>query len=213
MFVNVNDPIGAGFVASVARPGGNLTGLLHYEEGISGKWLGLLKEIAPRLARAALVANPKNPVYDYFIRSANAAAASLAIELVRGPVENAADIERQLDSFARVPDSGLVVPPDVFTVVHSELIITLAARHRLPAVYAFGYLVSAGGLMSYGTDRVDEMRQAAAYIDRILRGDKPSYFPVQAPTRFETVVNLKTAKALGLTVPPGLLWAADEVIE
>ena len=206
VFVNVNDPIGAGFVASVARPGGNLTGLLHYEEGISGKWLGLLKEIAPRLARAALVANPKNPVYDYFIRSANAAAASLAIELVRGPVENAADIERQLDSFARVPDSGLVVPPDVFTVVHSELIITLAARHRLPAVYAFGYLVSAGGLMSYGTDRVDEMRQAAAYIDRILRGDKPSDLPVQAPTRFETVVNLKTAKALGLTVPPGLLW-------
>ena len=176
VFVNVNDPIGAGFVASVARPGGNLTGLLHYEEGISGKWLGLLKEIAPRLARAALVANPKNPVYDYFIRSANAAAASLAIELVRGPVENAADIERQLDSFARVPDSGLVVPPDVFTVVHSELIITLAARHRLPAVYAFGYFVSAGGLMSYGTDRVDEMRQAAAYIDRILRGDKPSIF-------------------------------------
>jgi putative ABC transport system substrate-binding protein len=213
VFVNVNDPIGAGFVASVARPGGNLTGLLHYEEGISGKWLGLLKEIAPRLARAALVANPKNPVYDYFIRSANAAAASLAIELVRGPVENAADIERQLDSFARVPDSGLVVPPDVFTVVHSELIITLAARHRLPAVYAFGYLVSAGGLMSYGTDRVDEMRQAAAYIDRILRGDKPSDLPVQAPTRFETVVNLKTAKALGLTVPPGLLLAADEVIE
>ena len=206
VFVNVNDPIGAGFVASVARPGGNLTGLLHYEEGISGKWLGLLKEIAPRLARAALVANPKNPVYDYFIRSANAAAASLAIELVRGPVENAADIERQLDSFARVPDSGLFVPPDVFTVVHSELIITLAARHRLPAVYAFGYLVSAGGLMSYGTDRVDEMRQAAAYIDRILRGDKPSDLPVQAPTRFETVVNLKTAKALGLTVPPGLLW-------
>ena len=173
VFVNVNDPIGAGFVASVARPGGNLTGLLHYEEGISGKWLGLLKEIAPRLARAALVANPKNPVYDYFIRSANAAAASLAIELVRGPVENAADIERQLDSFARVPDSGLVVPPDVFTVVHSELIITLAARHRLPAVYAFGYLVSAGGLMSYGTDRVDEMRQAAAYVDRILRGENP----------------------------------------
>ena len=213
VFVDVDDPIGSGFVASVARPGGNLTGLLHYEAGISGKWLGLLKEIAPRLARAALVADPKNPVYDYFIRSANAAAASLAIELVRGPVENAADIERQLDSFARVPDSGLVVPPDVFTVVHSELIITLAARHRLPAVYAFGYLVSAGGLMSYGTDRVDEMRQAAAYIDRILRGDKPSDLPVQAPTRFETVVNLKTAKALGLTVPPGLLLAADEVIE
>jgi len=213
VFVNVNDPIGAGYVASVARPGGNLTGLLHYEEGISGKWLGLLKEIAPRLARAALVANPKNPVYDYFIRSANAAAASLAIELVRGPVENAADIERQLDTFAGVPDSGLFLPPDITTLIHRDLIVALAARHRLPAAYSFRHFVEAGGLMSYGTDQINMFGQTASYVDRILHGAKPADLPVQAPTRYETVLNLKTAKALGLTVPPGLLVAADEVIE
>ena len=213
VFVNVNDPIGAGFVASVARPGGNLTGLLHYEEGISGKWLGLLKEIAPRLARAALVANPKNPVYDYFVRSANAAAASLAIELVRSPVENAADIERQLDTLAGVPDSGLFLPPDITTIIHRDLIIALAARHRLPAAYSFRNFVEAGGLMSYGTDQINMFGQTASYVDRILQGAKPADLPVQAPTRYETVLNLKTAKALGLTVPPGLLVAADEVIE
>jgi putative tryptophan/tyrosine transport system substrate-binding protein len=213
VFVNVNDPIGAGFVASVARPGGNLTGLLHYEEGISGKWLALLKEIAPRLARAALVANPKNPVYDYFVRSANAAAASLAIELVRSPVENAADIERQLDTFARVPDSGLFLPPDITTIIHRDLIIALAARYRLPAAYSFRLFVDAGGLMSYGTDQIDMFGQTASYVDRILKGEKPAELPVQAPTRYETVLNLKTAKALGLEVPPSLLVRADEVIE
>ena len=140
-------------------------------------------------------------------------AAALAIEVVPRPVKNAAEITNAIEDFARVSDSGLIVPPDVFTVTHSDLIIALAARHRLPAVYAFGYLVAEGGLMSYGTDRVDEMRQAASYIDRILHGDKPADLPVQAPNKFETVVNLKTAKALGVTIPPGLLLAADEVIE
>jgi putative ABC transport system substrate-binding protein len=152
VFVNVSDPIGAGFVESLARPGGNFTGLLHYEEGIFGKWLALLKEIAPRLARVALVADPKSPVYDYFLRSANAAAPSLAIELVPNPVENAADIERILDAFARVPNSGLVLPPDITTITHRDLVLTLAARHRMPAIYSFRLFVTAGGLMSYGTD-------------------------------------------------------------
>ena len=212
VFVNVSDPIGAGFIASLARPGGNLTGVLHYEASIAGKWLAMLKEIAPRLTRAALVMNPVGS-YDYFLRSTEALAPSLAIELVPSPVENAADIERAIESFARVPDGGLVLPPDATTTVHRDLIIALAARHRLPAVYPLRVFVAAGGLMSYGTDQVDMFRQAASYVDRILRGDKPADLPVQAPTKYETVVNLKTAKALGLTVPPGLLVAADEVIE
>jgi putative ABC transport system substrate-binding protein len=213
VFVNVSDPIGAGFVDTLARPGANLTGLMHYEEGIVGKWLALLKEIAPRLARTALMADPKSPVFDYFVRSANAASPSLAIEVVPGPVENAADIERVFDAFARQSDGGLLLPPDITTLTHRDLIVALAARHRLPAVYSFRVFVTAGGLMSYGTDQVEMFGQTASYIDRILRGAKPADLPVQAPTKYETVLNLKTAKALGLTVPPGLLVAADEVIE
>ena len=186
VFVNVSDPIGAGFVESLARPGGNVTGLLHYEAGIVGKWLALLKEIAPRLARAALVADPKSPVYDYFLRSANIAAPSLAIELVPGPVENAADIERFFDTFARVSDGGLLLPPDITTITHRDLIVALADQRRLPAVYSFRLFVTAGGLMSYGTDQVEMFGQTASYIDRILRGAKPADLPVQAPTKYET---------------------------
>ena len=213
VFVTVSDPIGSGFIASFARPGGNLTGMLFYEEGIAGKWLAMLKEIAPHLARAALIANPKTTPYDYFLRSAKAVASSLAIELVPSHVETAADIERAIVTFARVPDGGLVLPPDSTTSLHRDLIIELAARHRLPAVYPARFFVAAGGLMSYATDQVDMFRRAASYVDRILRGDKPADLPVQTPTRYETAVNLKTAKALSLTVPPNLLLAADEVIE
>ena len=213
VFVTVSDPIGSGFIASFARPGGNLTGMLFYEEGIAGKWLAMLKEIAPHLARAALIANPKTTPYDYFLRSAKAVASSLAIELVPSHVETAADIERAIVTFARVPDGGLVLPPDSTTSLHRDLIIELAARHRLPAVYPARFFVAAGGLMSYATDQVDMFRRAASYVDRILRGDKPADLPVQAPTRYETAVNLKTVKALSLTVPPNLLLAADEVIE
>ena len=213
VFVNVSDPIGSGFTASLARPGGNLTGVLHLEASIVGKWLAMLKEIAPRLTRAALLANRKTTPYDYFLRSAQAVTPSLAIELVPSHVETAADIERAVSSVARVPDSSLVLPPDVTTVTHRDLVIALAARYRLPAVYPLHAFVVAGGLMSYGTDQNDMFRLAASYVDRILRGDKPADLPVQAPTKFETAVNLKTAKALGLTVPPGLLVAADEVIE
>ena len=213
VFVSVSDPIGSGLVASLARPGGNLTGLLLYEEGITGKWLAMLKEIAPRLSRAALMANPKTTPYDYFLRSAKVIAPSLAIELEPSPVGNAADIKRVVESFARAPNGGLVVLPDPATSVHRDLIIALVARHRLPAVYWARFFVAAGGLMSYGTDFIDQSRQAADYVDNILRGAKPGDLPVQAPTKYETTLNLKTAKALGLEVPPSLLVRADEVIE
>jgi putative ABC transport system substrate-binding protein len=213
VFVTVSDPIGSGFVASLARPGGNLTGLLQFESSITGKWLAMLKEIAPRLARAALVIDPKTTPYDYFLQAAKTAASSTAIDIVPSPVENTADIERALESFARVPNGGLVLFPDAMTTAHRELIIQLAARHRLPAVYSDRVFVKDGGLMSYGVDLIAIHRQAAFYVDRILRGDKPADLPVQAPTKFEMLLNLKTAKTLGLTVPPGLLVAADDVIE
>ena len=213
VFVNVSDPIGSGFIASMARPGGNLTGVLHLEASVVGKWLAMLKEIAPRLTRAALLGNRNTTAFNYFMQSAQAVAPSLAIELVPGHIETAADIERTIEALARMPDSGLVLPPDATTITHRDLVLALAARHRLPAVYAMQAFVAAGGLMSFGTDQNDMFRLAASYVDRILRGDKPADLPVQAPTKFETTVNLKTAKALGLTVPPGLLVAADEVIE
>jgi putative ABC transport system substrate-binding protein len=186
---------------------------LQYEEGITGKWLAMLKEIAPNLTRAALLANPRTAAFDYFLRSAKTLAPSLAIEIVPMPIENANDIERSIEGFARESNGGLVLPPDTTTVIHRDLIIPLAARHRLPAVYAVRVFVAAGGLMYYGTDFVELYRQAASYVDRILRGAKAADLPVQLPTKFETVVNLKAAKALGLTVPQGLLLAADEVIE
>jgi putative tryptophan/tyrosine transport system substrate-binding protein len=213
VFASVADPIGSGFVASLSRPGGNLTGLLQYEESITGKWLALLREIAPNLTRAGLLANPKTAAFDYFVRSAKTRATDLSIEVVPTPIENATDIERAIGGFAREPNGGLVLPPDTTTVVHRDLIIALAARHRLPAVYALRVFVAAGGLMFYGTDFVELSRQGASYVDRILRGAKAADLPVQLPTKFQTVVNLKTAKTLGLTVPQALLVAADEVIE
>ena len=213
VFVAIADPVGSGFVASLPRPGGNMTGVMNYEASVIGKWLAMLKEIAPRLTRAALMGNPKTTPFDYFQRAAEVTAPSLGIEPVPTLVENATDIERAIASFASAPNGGLVVIPDVAAVVHRDLIIELAARHRVPAVYYARYWVAAGGLMSYGNDLVDMFRQAASYVDRILRGDKPADLPVQAATKFETIINLKTAKALGLTVPPGLLVAADEVIE
>jgi putative ABC transport system substrate-binding protein len=213
VFVYVSDPVGFGFVESQARPGGNLTGLLLYEASIIGKWLAMLREIAPRMARAALVGNPKTPTYDFFLRTAEKIAPSLAIELVPSPVETAADIERAIESFARAPNGGLFLPPNNTTVLHRNLIIGLAARHRVPAVYAFRNLVAAGGLMSYGVDEVGIYRQAASYVDRILRGANPAELPVQAPVKYATAVNLQTARALGLDVPLTLLARADEVIE
>ena len=213
VFIGISDPIGEGFITSLARPGGNITGLMNYEPGITGKWLAMLKEIAPQLARAALVGNPKTTSYEYFVRAAEAATPSLAIEVVQSRVETAADIERAIESFARVPNGGLVMPPDATTILHRDLIIALAARHRLPTVFAYQFFVAAGGLMSYGTVPVEQYRQIASLFDRILRGASPADLPVQTPTKYETAVNVKTAKAIGLTVPPGLLVAADEVVE
>ena len=213
VFFFVNDPIGSGFIRSLARPGSNLTGLMLLEASVAGKWLAMLKEIAPHVTRAALVINPKTTSFAHYLREAEAMASSLAIELVPKPVENTADIERAIESLAREPNAGVVLPPDSTTFLHRDLIVTLASRYHVPAVYAFRNFVAMGGLMSYGVDYVDEYRQVASYVDRILRGATPAELPVQAPTRYETVLNLKTAKALGLTVPPGLLVAADEVIE
>jgi putative tryptophan/tyrosine transport system substrate-binding protein len=211
VFVGVADPVEAGFIASLARPGGNLTGLLGIEASIAGKWLTMLKEIAP-VTRVALIANPKN-IFDYFLQAAQPVARSLSIELVPSPVANAAEIEQAIESFARMPNGGLVLPPDATTSVHRDVIIALAARHRLPAVYALRPFVTAGGLMSYGTDFVAQNREAASYVDRILRGAKPSDLPVGFPTKFELVVNLKAAKAIGLEFPPTMLARAAEVIQ
>jgi len=213
VFAQVSDPIGSRLVASLARPGGNLTGFLLYEKGITGKWAAMLKEIAPQLERAALMANPKTTPYDYFLRSAEAAVQSLAIELVPSPVENAADIEQVMTAFARLPNGGLLVLPSGTTSLHRDLVVELAARYRLPSVYPFRFYVTAGGLMSYSSDLIEQSRQAASYVDRILRGASPAELPVQTTTKYVTTVNLKTAKALGLDVPPSLLLRADEVIE
>jgi putative ABC transport system substrate-binding protein len=214
VFLGVSDPIGSGFIASLARPGGNLTGLTTLiESSIVGKWLGMLKEIVPHLTRAAFIANPKTTPFDYFLQAANTAAAALAIELVPAQVETAADFERTIAAFAQLPNSGLVFPPDSTFGLHRDLIVALAARHRVPAVYSNRESVELGGLMSYNTTTFDIYRQAATYVDRILRGDKPADLPVQAPVKYETVLNMKTAKALGLTVPDLMIVRADEVIE
>ena len=214
VFAAIADPIGSGFIASLPHPGGNITGVMLYEPSVAGKWLSMLKEIAPQLARAAFIVNPTTATfYNYYLRAAEPLSRSLAIDLVLTLVANTAEIERAIEVFASAPNGGLVVPPDASSTTHRDLIVALAARHRLPAVYQSRPFVAAGGLMSYGNDFIDVFRQAASYVDRILRGDKPADLPVQAATKFETIINLKTAKGLGLTVPPGLLVAADEVLE
>lgn len=215
VFTYVIDPIGAGFIASMAHPGGNLTGIMAYEQDMVGKWLGMLKEIAPKTERVALLGNPKTAVYfDYLLHGAEAAAPSLGVQAVASRIENdVADIERVIAALASTPNGAMVVLPDSTTGANTSHIIALAARYRVPAVYNFKYMVRAGGLMSYGIVSADHYRQAALYVDQILRGAKPSDLPVQTPTRYETTLNRKTAKALGLTPPPGLIVAADEVIE
>jgi putative ABC transport system substrate-binding protein len=214
VFIGVVDPIGSGLVASLARPGGNLTGTLLNEEGIASKWLAMLKEIAPSTERVAILTNRQMGFFDAaYGATAQTAAKSLGIQLVANRFSDAAEIERTLGAFAQAPNGALLVPPDLPAVLHRDLIIRLAAKHRLPAVYQAHFWVRAGGLMSYGADRVAAHRQAGYYVDRILKGAKPADLPVQAPTKYETMLNLATAKALGLSVPPGLLLAADEVVE
>jgi putative ABC transport system substrate-binding protein len=213
VFVTVIDPVGAGFVASLAQPGGNATGFTIYEYSMIGKWLELLKEIAPRVTRAAVLRDPAVTSGIGQFGAVQSVAPSLGVELSPVDVRDAGEIERAIAAFARGLNGGLIVTGGALSIVHRNLITTLAARHKLPAVYPARFYVTAGGLISYGPDLVDQYRRAAGYVDRILRGEKPADLPVQAPTKYELVVSLKTAKALGLTVPPTLLARADEVIE
>jgi putative ABC transport system substrate-binding protein len=213
VFVLVTEPVAQGFVASLASPGGNITGFTNLEPTIGGKWLELLKEIAPGVARAAVLFSRDNSGSRLFSASAEAAAKTFAMSAVTIPVNGPAEIEAAIMTLGRAAGGGLILPPDTFMTVNHKLIIDLATRHRLPAIYARRFFATEGGLLSYGLDVLHQYRQAAAYVDRILRGDKASDLPVQQPTKYELVINLKTAKALGLTVPPTLLARADEVIE
>jgi ABC-type uncharacterized transport system substrate-binding protein len=214
VFAVVSDPIGNGFVVSFARPGGNITGFTNIEPTMASKWLELLKEIAPRVGRVAFLYNPATAPYaEYYLVHFKAAAPSLALEAIAAPVQNMSDLASVVAAQARTPNSGLVVMTDSFLVIHRAEITSLAARHRLPAVYPFRDFIEDGGLLSYGNDLLDNFRRAATYADRILRGASPSELPVQAPVKFELVVNVKTAKALGLSVPASLLLRADHVIE
>jgi putative ABC transport system substrate-binding protein len=213
VFTLTPDPVGAGFVDSLARPGGNATGFTNFEYGIGVKWLELLKEIAPRVTRAAVLRDPAIPAGIGQFGAIQAVAPSFGIELRPVDVRDAGEIERAVATFARSSNDGLIVTSNALALVHRNLIVTLAARHRLPTVYPFRFFVTAGGLASYGPDSIDPHRRAARYVDRILKGEKPADLPVQAPTKYELAINLKTAKALGLEVPATLLARADEVIE
>jgi putative ABC transport system substrate-binding protein len=215
VFVGVSDPVGSGLVASIARPGGNTTGFTNFEPSLTGKWLELLKEIAPGIVRVAVIFNPKTApgAGSFFLGPFEPVAHSFAVEPIAAPVSDAAQIESALATIWREPGGGLIVMPDAFTTVQRKAIIALAAQHRFPAIYPYRYEVVDGGLMSYGVDTVDLLRRAASYVDRILKGEKANDLAVQAPVKFDLVMNLKTAKALGLTVPATLLARADEVIE
>jgi len=213
VFVVVSDPVTAGIVDSLARPGGSATGFMNFEYGMAGKWLELLKEIAPRVTRAAIPRDPTQGGSTAALAAQQAVAPSLRMEVSPINIRDAAEIERAIADFARSPNGGLIVAAGGRTLLHRELIISLAARHKLPAVYSNRSFATAGGLVSYGPDFVDQYRRAAGYVDRVLKGEKPADLPVQAPTKYELVINLKTAKALSLTVPPSLISRADEVIE
>jgi len=213
VFVNVSDPVGAGFVDSLARPGGNATGFALFESAVSGKWLELLKEIAPQVTRVAVVRDAALAIGMAQWGALQSAAPSFGVELTPVGVHDVGEIERALTAFARAPNSGLVVTASTLTLLHRDLIITLAARHRLPATYWDPSLAARGGLVCYGPEQIEPYRRAAGYVDRILKGEKPGDLPVQAPTKYQLAINLKTANALGLTVPPTLLARADEVIE
>jgi putative ABC transport system substrate-binding protein len=213
VFVRVSDPVGAGVVESLARPGGNVTGFMNFEYNLSGKWIELLKQIVPAVKRAAILRDAANPAGVAQFGAIRTAAAPLGIDVSPINVRNAGEIERAIATFAHSPNGGLIVTPSAGVSEHHTLIIALAARYRLPAVYAERYHVTGGGLVSYGPEGMDQFRLAAGYVDRILRGEKPADLPVQAPTKFRLVINLKTAQALGLTIPPSVLASADEVIE
>jgi putative ABC transport system substrate-binding protein len=213
VFASVADPVGSGFVESLSRPGGNITGFTHFEPPMGGKWLEALKKFAPGVIRVAVLLHMETAVNAAFLQAAQAAAPSLGLVLSPANVHDAAEIESALTAFAAEPNGGLIVMHNPIITSNRDMIIGLAARHRLPAVYPFRFFAAAGGLMSYGADQVEMYRRAASYVDRILRGSKPDELPVQVSNRFELVLNLKTAKTLGLEIPPTLLAIANEVIE
>ena len=213
VFIATSDPVGLKFVESLAHPGGNLTGFMLYEVSVAGKLIEFLQEAYPRLARVGLLFNPENKSAAGYWRSITAVAASKGIIPAQLPVRDANSIQQAIDGFAGTPGGGLVLPTDVTTVVHRDLIITLAARHRLPAIYSFRADVTRGGLMSYGPNTADLFRRAATYVDRVLRGEQPADLPIQAPVKFELLVNLKSAKSIGIDLPTSILVLADEVIE
>jgi putative tryptophan/tyrosine transport system substrate-binding protein len=213
VFVNVVDPVGAGYVESLARPGRNITGFSSFEYSTSGKWLELLKEIAPSVKRVAVLRDASIAAGAGELGALQSVAASIGVELVPVTGSDVSRVESALSDFARGPNNGLIVTTAALAAVYPDLIVALAARNNLPAIYALRLFVDAGGLISYGPDQISQYRRAAAYVDRVLKGEKPGDLPVQNPTKFDLVINLKTAKALGLTVPPSLLTRADEVIE
>jgi putative tryptophan/tyrosine transport system substrate-binding protein len=215
VFVGASDPVGAGYVASLPHPGGNITGFTLYEPTLAGKWLGVLKEVTPGIARVALLINPDTAVLrgTFYTQAFGTAAASFGIESSVANVYSPTDIEAAIGALGRQPGSGLIVAPDTFSEVNGDLIVSLSAQHRVPAVFAISRFAKRGGLMSYGPNLPDAVKRATSYIDRILRGEKPADLPVQAPVKFDLVVNLKTAKVLGLTIPESFLLRADEVIE
>jgi putative tryptophan/tyrosine transport system substrate-binding protein len=213
VFAMVPDPVGAGYVNSLARPGGNATGFTTFEYSIAGKWLELLKQIAPGLMRVAVLRDARQSFAMSSFAAVQTVAPSLGVEVIPINMRDAGEIEQSVASFARSPNGGLIPMASAATLHHRDLILTLTSRHTLPAIYWDRFFVDAGGLMSYGPDLIDQFRRAANYVDRILKGEKPADLPVQAPTKFELLINIKTAKALGLDVPPTLLARADEVIE
>jgi putative ABC transport system substrate-binding protein len=214
IFAVSNDPVGSGFVQSFPRPGGNVTGFVNMEPTMASKWLELLKEIAPHVNRVAFLFNPVTaPYLDYYLNPLKAAAPSFGVQAIVAPIGDMSELETAVTAQAREPNGSVIMMPDFFTLSHRAEVTSLAARYRLPAVYPFRQFAQAGGLLSYGNDTTDNYRRAATYVDRVLKGTKPSELPVQAPVKFQLLINLKTAKAIGLTVPPSLLARADEVIE
>jgi putative ABC transport system substrate-binding protein len=213
VFVMVADAVSAGFVTNLARPEGNITGITNFEFSIGGKWLQVIKECAPAVSSVAVIFDPANPTWAPYLRTVEAAAPTFGMQLTPVGVTNAADIDRDITAFSRKPNGAIVVIPAPVTVLHRDKIIAMAAQHRLPAVYPYRFYALSGGLVSYGVDLLESYRRAASYVDRILKGAKPADLPVELPTKFELVINLKTAKALGITVPPTLLATASEVIE
>jgi putative tryptophan/tyrosine transport system substrate-binding protein len=213
VFVQVVDPVAFGLVASLAHPGGNITGFMHFEQSMVGKWVDVLKEAVPGITRAAVIFDPNNPASNVYLPAIETVSRSIAVQLTPTGVRDGAEIKRAIEAFAREPNGALIVLPNPVTLVHHELTIALAASHRLPAMYPYRSYPDSGGLMSYGVDLKDMYRRAAVYVDRILKGDRPADLPVQAPTKFELIVNLKTAKAMGLTIAESFLLRADEVVD